>query len=88
MIMFIKSITVMNSKKKEVTKTGEYGCTLFIDTLEDHPQLIADQLGLKAAELIIKGSNWLSPVTKRIINGKFNEHNLLMYSVEKECWRL
>jgi len=65
-------------------KKDEYGCTLFIDTLDDNPQIITDKLGLKASEMIIKGSNWLSPMTKRIIEGKFNEANLWMYKVEKE----
>src|SRR5215217_1552121 len=74
----------MNSIEIDATKKDEYGCTLFIDTLDDHPQTITDQLCLNASEMIIKGSNWLSPMTKRVIDGKFNDTNLWIFNVEKE----
>jgi hypothetical protein len=73
----------MNAIETEARK-DEYGCTLFIDTLDDHPQIITDQLGLRASEMIIKGSNRLSPMSKRVIEGKFHETNLWIYKVEKE----
>jgi len=74
----------MSSMNTEEQKRNEYGCTLFIDTSDDHPQIITDQSGLKASEMVIKGSNWLSPMTKRIIEGKYNENNLWLYKIEKE----
>jgi hypothetical protein len=73
----------MNAIETEARK-DEYGCTLFIDTLDDHPQIITDQLGLRASEMIIKGSNRLSPMSKRVIEGEFHETNLWIYKVEKE----
>lgn len=74
----------MDSLETEISKKDEYGCTLFIDTLDDHPQIITDRSGLRASEMVIKGSNWLSPMTKKVIEGKFNENNLWIYRVEKE----
>lgn len=73
----------MNAKERQARK-DEYGCTLVIDTLDDHPQVITDQLGLQASEIIVKGSSWLSPISKRVIEGKFNESNLWIYEVERE----
>ncbi|MEH3114024.1 DUF4279 domain-containing protein [Pedobacter terrae] len=67
-----------------INKKDEYGCTFFVDTLEDNPQIITDKLGLKATEIILKGSNWLSPITKRVVEGKYNEANLWIYKIEKE----
>lgn len=67
-----------------IKKKDEYGCTFFVDTLDDNPRIITDKLGLKASEMIIKGSNWLSPITKRVVEGKFNEANLWIYKIEKE----
>jgi len=74
----------MSTIEIEAAKKDEYGCTLFIDTLDDSPEIITNQLGLQASELIIKGSDWLSPMTKKIIEGKFNEANLWIYKIEKE----
>jgi len=67
-----------------VEKKDEYGCTLFIDTLDDHPQILTNRLGLQASELIIKGSELRSPMTKKVINGKYNENNLWIYHIEKK----
>lgn len=74
----------MSSTNIEEPKKNEYGCTLFIDTFDDHPQIISDLSGVRASEMVIKGSNWLSPMTKKIIEGKFNKNNLWIYKIEKE----
>lgn len=74
----------MSSEEIDSNKKCEFGCELFIDTLDDHPQIISDLLGLKHSKFVVRGSQWLSPISKRAIQGKFNEHNLLIYAVEKE----
>ena len=74
----------MNHKDTIDEKKNEYGCTLFIDTNDDHPEIITKLSGLVASEMILKGSNRLTPVTKEVIVGKFNENNLWIFRIEKE----
>jgi hypothetical protein len=76
----------MNLEENETLRKNEYGCTLFIGTLDDHPQVVTDLLGIEASEMIVKGTNWVTPTSKKVIEGKFNEANLWIYKVEKRAY--
>lgn len=77
----IHQIIKNNMSSTEIEKKDEYGCTLFIDTLDDHPQIITEQLGIYPSKVVVKGSVWLSPITKKSIDGKFYESNLWIYEI-------
>jgi hypothetical protein len=62
-------------KKEELNK---FGCKLFIDTGNDHPNIITDVTDIKGSKLEIKGHQFVTNDNK-IIENKHYHHNLWIY---------
>lgn len=62
--------------EKDNRQLNEMGCILAIETGFDPPSIITDITGVKATEMIVKGSQRFTSSTKKAIPGKVNEYNL------------
>ncbi|EHQ30788.1 DUF4279 domain-containing protein [Mucilaginibacter paludis] len=74
----------MYKKENELNRNDEYGCSLLIETDEDHPAIITNLLQVEPSELIVKGSQKYNKNTGEVIAGKFNNRNLWILNVEKQ----
>lgn len=62
-------------------KPDEFGCNLFIETNEEHPNVITNLLGIEASECVVKGSPRVNKKTNEIIPGNYNQRNLWVYKI-------
>lgn len=68
--------------EKDKRKLNKMGCILAIETDLDHPSIITDLTGIKATEMLVKGSQRFTFSTKKAIPGKVNEYNLWKLELE------
>jgi hypothetical protein len=64
-------------------KNNEYIIQLIIDTENDDPKVISEILGVVPEKVLKKGTQYLSPISKKPIDGKFYENNLWIYSLKR-----
>jgi hypothetical protein len=60
-------------------KEIKYGSNLYIDTKEESPEIVTKITGIDFSEILVKGSQWLSPISKKVIKNKFHEKNMWIY---------
>lgn len=62
---------------------NKYVVELIIDTGNDIPDIVTDNIGLQPTKIFRKGEQWLRPTDKQPIAGKFYESNLWIYNIKK-----
>lgn len=67
-------------------KQNEFGCTLFIDTQDEVPDIVTELTNIQGSAYMIKGQNKVKPSTNEVIDGQFNKYNLWMLKIELREW--
>ena len=62
--------------ENDTRELNKMSCILAIETDLDPPSTITDITGIKATDILIKGSQWYTASTKKAIPGKVHEYNL------------
>jgi hypothetical protein len=67
----------------EIRKPDEFGCTLVIETGEEHPDVVTSMVDIQPSELVVKGSQKLTKSGKAIVDS-FNDRNLWILKMDKQ----
>lgn len=68
----------------EVYDELEFGCNLYIYTKEEQPEKISELTGIRYSEIVVKGMQRYSPVTRKAIPNKVNDKNIWIYKSSKK----
>lgn len=64
-------------------KKNEFRVELIIYTNDDNPNRVTEILGISPTEIYVKGEQWYTPFSKKLIQGKYNQNNIWIYSTDK-----
>lgn len=66
-----------------MVKNNEYGCALYINSADDHPDIVSKMLGVTPSEIVIKGTQKVTS-TNRVIEGQFYDYNLWTLKIPRK----
>ncbi|MDF2193447.1 DUF4279 domain-containing protein [Paraflavitalea sp. CAU 1676] len=58
---------------------AKFGANLYVDTLDDSPEIITRITGVEYSEILIRGTQFYSPWSNKAIPNKKNERNFWIY---------
>lgn len=69
-----------------IEKQNQFGCSLTIDTEDEHPSIITELTNIEYSKSLIKGQRKIHPRTGEEISEAFNKYNLWMFDIDLREW--